>query len=757
MQGVRRWAGDDLIALQAEAFKVLDDFFSQFGSIIISGCEVSGDDIAPGIVGLYGRDPDNNITFKVVPFSGRVGGGDVFPVYLTLSHTVITRDYGDNEIKPIAYDYAASLSNELPEGVNYIRIDRTGNRRFMDNSLPEIYRVRLEKLGGIETYTEEQSVKGLIASLIRYTPTYIDHEPGENDSNYPVGALVLTISEEGERSFWRCYDNTEEAAVWSQADGGGVSDGGGGSNGDALKEKANITLTGNQSLGDIIGAKFDIVIEEQTTEYTFEGTTATILIAPGQPYQIVPKAVSGYKTPAAKSYTAVMSNSRDIQFLYLAEKLTINVSANDAGSVSGQTLSVTNVGTSAVLYSGVAAAGVQVLIPYDVNYKVSVNAKAGYLPPADFTATANMTARTATLQYEKIVSADIIFAKNVSSISNITGSVNQGIIADILSMMRSCLCKKTGEGQVAIRYLKNSDRNYYDDSTAAVLTGSEGDVMVYIPAFYYKFSNVDTNNRKLSFALTQPDSTWKLSPAGLCGAYKAYVSSNKVYSRSGVTPTASLSQTNFINYATARGSGYNVIDYEMHCAIAFLFYAKYGNRSSQDVLGVGGLSYGSGSTGTTNGIGNADTVKTTSGAVNFQGIEAVHGWYYEWVSGVTINNRVWTIQQVEGGQRTVNAGTSDGWITDLAAMGTSDFLDVIPTAVGGSETTYFADYYYQSSSTGLALLRSSHSSYTNGGVSLTNASNAPSDASSVFGSRLAFRGVIVEAASVAAFKALPVL
>ncbi|KAA6334807.1 hypothetical protein EZS27_016903 [termite gut metagenome] len=271
-------------------------FFSQFGSIIISGCEVSGDDIAPGIVGLYGRDPGGNITFKVVPFAGRVNAGDVFPVYLTLSHTVITRDYGDNEIKPIAYDYAASLSNELPEGVNYIRIDRTGNRRFMDNSLPEIYRQRFEKLGSIEAYTEEQSVKGLIASLIRYTPTYIDHEPGENDSDYPIGALVLTISEEGERSFWRCYDNTEGAAVWSQADGGGgVSDGGGGGNGDALKEKANVTLTGNQASGDLTGAKFEVVIGEQTTEYTFEGSTLTVLIAPGQSYQIVPKTVAGYK------------------------------------------------------------------------------------------------------------------------------------------------------------------------------------------------------------------------------------------------------------------------------------------------------------------------------------------------------------------------------------------------------------------------------------------------------------------------------
>jgi hypothetical protein len=71
-------------------------------------------------------------------------------------------------------------------------------------------------------------------------------------------------------------------------------------------------------------------------------------------------------------------------------------------------------------------------------------------------------------------------------------------------------------------------------------------------------------------------------------------------------------------------------------------------------------------------------------------------------------------------------------------MGTSDFLDVIPTAVGGSETTYFADYYSQSSSTGLALFRSYNSSNTNGGVSLTNANNAPSNTSTNIGSRLTF-------------------
>ena len=82
---------------------------------------------------------------------------------------------------------------------------------------------------------------------------------------------------------------------------------------------------------------------------------------------------------------------------------------------------------------------------------------------------------------------------------------------------------------------------------------------------------------------------------------------------------------------------------------------------------------------------------------------------------------------------------------------------MVPTNVGGSETTYYSDYYWQNSGGSLVLARSFYSSSAGGGVACAYAGDDASDSYSYYGSRLAFRGVIREAASVSAFKALAVL
>lgn len=132
------------------------------------------------------------------------------------------------------------------------------------------------------------------------------------------------------------------------------------------------------------------------------------------------------------------------------------------------------------------------------------------------------------------------------------------------------------------------------------------------------------------------------------------------------------------------------------------------------------------------------------------------GGIYEWVKGVEINNRVWKITDPDGATRNVNAGTEDGWITNVAAEN-GPFFDMVPTKVGGSETTHYSDYYWQSSGGPLVLGRSCVGSNSHGGVACAVADSDASDTSSYYGSRLAFRGVIREAASVSAFKALSVL
>ncbi len=69
-------------------------------------------------------------------------------------------------------------------------------------------------------------------------------------------------------------------------------------------------------------------------------------------------------------------------------------------------------------------------------------------------------------------------------------------------------------------------------------------------------------------------------------------------------------------------------------------------------------------------------------------------------------------------------------------------LDFIPTAnTGGSETTYYCDYYY--SNTGSRVVaRSFFIANADGGVACVYASHDSSSTSTGIGSRLAFHGTI---------------
>lgn len=327
------------------------------------------------------------------------------------------------------------------------------------------------------------------------------------------------------------------------------------------------------------------------------------------------------------------------------------------------------------------------------------------------------------------------------------------VLGEILSEMGCVLFKRTGDkAGTFIRLDKNTRLKYFDGSPAKT-DGTEGDVMVYMPEYYYKYENLGGTKFAYRFSRVSLGDDWIHVPASLIGAYMCYCTDNKMYSRSGVNPTADTTWTNFNNYAIARGTGYQMIDYWQHCQIAMLFYAKYKNRNSQAVLGVGSATYNPITiAGGTDNLGNNDTQQTTSGWVNFQGIEGVHGGAYEWVGGVSISSRVWTITNPDGTTRTINAGTSNGWITKMA-LENGPYFDMVPTAVGGSDSTYYSDYYYQNTGT-YVLYRSGDSAGTNGGVASASADLTASDARTGIGSRLAFRGVLTEAKSVSDYTAI---
>ena len=79
----------------------------------------------------------------------------------------------------------------------------------------------------------------------------------------------------------------------------------------------------------------------------------------------------------------------------------------------------------------------------------------------------------------------ITLAKGVSDPSKIVSIDGDGM-EDFLKRFRRCLMKSTRDHHANICYLNDSDSNYYGDGSKADLTGSEGDVMVYFPEFWYK-------------------------------------------------------------------------------------------------------------------------------------------------------------------------------------------------------------------------------------------------------------------------------
>ena len=289
----------------------------------------------------------------------------------------------------------------------------------------------------------------------------------------------------------------------------------------------------------------------------------------------------------------------------------------------------------------------------------------------------------------------------------------------------------------------------------------------------------------------EPD--WVPNDEHLCGVAGSSVVGTKLRSCiTGGSTTANMTWADFHYYSVLRGM--QQIDPLMHWRIANLSYAKYGRKNMQEQCGAGSHS-NTRTTGGTASRGMQDTVgyeeakginpnvtnslvdnlvhqyawyveKDEYGAAKVTqvnnicclGYEDIYGHKYDMMDRVDIPNtsgnvgkwRIWmpdgTIMMVKG---TTNG---DSWITAVAH---GKWMAVVPVGtVSGSSSTYYSDKYWFSSASGRVVSRGYYYANASGGVSSAYASLDASYASSYVGSRLAFRGKIVRAQSVAAYKAI---
>ena len=404
-------------------------------------------------------------------------------------------------------------------------------------------------------------------------------------------------------------------------------------------------------------------------------------------------------------------------------------------------------------------------IVYGVKYYVSVPDIDKYTISAEsLEYTASQQMRTINLEYTRY--DEITIDQTVTDPNSmISGDVNGTVLQWIRNNTHRYVAKKTGDEQVTICQLSDNDTTkFYDNltSSSAYIRSINHGVFVRIPRFWYKATETSTNIWKIGFSNRQQDSTWKEWDGNdLIGAYEGVVNGSQLLSISGEPSTGNVSQIDFKSYARTNGVGYTLVKWKHHCIVGVLYYALYGNTNCQATIGSGTNSYTK-NTGLTNSLGMNDSSASAtgnSGSINFLGLENWWGNKYEFIDNATFNHSgtdyKFYIVEDDGSSREVQAHQYTGTFYPTV-MVFGEHLDLVmkPNTTSGTTSTGFCDSQYFSGSPNQVVRRSYGYSYADGGVAYLYAGFSASYAGSYFGSRLAFRGTIIEEKDIETFKAL---
>lgn len=532
-----------------------------------------------------------------------------------------------------------------------------------------------------------------------------------------------------------------------------------------LQETVTISLVSNQDEiatpdVDLLGKVIHVIYGDQDKELIWQGDPLKVTIPMNMTYQVVFPSDDRYKCPAQQEYIALAGETREVKGYYYTEVVKVTVSSDDSSSVIGQKVTING---NQYTWSGET---IEVKIPHDVEYSVSVDVKPSYTTPETVNITASQKVIEIAMQYLFIRVNTIVIDQTISDPATmISGDVNGDIIQWIRSNSHRVLAKKTADGVLTYCRLNDADSTQFYDGSSASLNGTQGDVFLKLPEFYYKGTEGDIVN--LMFAKKRfDDECIRWDPNTLIGVYEAYANtdSSKMYSRSGVVSTGYLTQSSSKTYAANRGTGYQIVDWQMHCVMGCLYYVQYGNTNCQGSIGKGVKSYNK-TCGQTDILGMTDTVAGRNGdsqSINFWGLENWWGNKHEWIHdylnsadpGATVND------PVNGGVRVLSTLSYTGYYPKKMKFG--KYLDLIAAPddlKNGSDNTGYCDFQWWSgsaTSNPRAARRSDGTSAKSGGIAYVGASDGITVNNEGYGSRLAFRGNLVEETDVETFKAITI-
>lgn len=364
--------------------------------------------------------------------------------------------------------------------------------------------------------------------------------------------------------------------------------------------------------------------------------------------------------------------------------------------------------------------------------------------------------------------------ENASSTTCLTGG-NRNVIESLRSKFKRCIAKPYGDDAALISYCnEENSANWPDGSAIDIDLSRKENRMVYFPKYYHKTVERSPGIWRTYISEQQIDSDYIEEPEMLLSTFEAYTNTDgTLMSVWGVASTASQTMATFVSQAKSNGPLWSIGDYRSHATIARMFCAYYKttniSTSNSAIPCSGGTKrYNYGITGATITLGNRDGKKATTNdtsyySTNFLGLEDCYYSKWEFVQGINILKGKYVVYdgdsfpdkdvaELEAAGATnirvvgyePNPAATAGYNGWTKAVAQGKYGDVVPTAHGGSETTYYSDYSWFNPTGNRIFLRSGLSGDgSRCGVFMAAATHASSNSWTYFGARLAFYGKIV--------------
>ena len=336
------------------------------------------------------------------------------------------------------------------------------------------------------------------------------------------------------------------------------------------------------------------------------------------------------------------------------------------------------------------------------------------------------------------------------------------------------------DGEILARF---GDSDYRDD-------GSNGQVMVRIPKFYYR---AEHGPRTHGYYISPYRlSGYKVSRAHLrngkevdeifLGAYKASCydvsegaynltdapnidftpgTGDKMASIAGAKPISGLENNltlpNARILAQNRGPGWGLVDFISASMVQMLMLVELGHFDAQTKIGRGIVDKSSGTgneaeiTGQTSALGNQSGQVTGNlhNSVSYRGLEDWWGNIWEWTDGINIqaDNKPWIADHgfqsdlfaAPYASMGVTLPNVNGYASDIHVTPEHDYC-FLPSEAGASATTKLCDYYFQSTGNRATRRGGDWNSGSKAGPFYWNLNSTSSSRSRTIGARLLYVG-----------------